>query len=121
MKNSNLAIDTGAPRSVTGHVVSGALASGALAGALNYDKFKKEQMSKNEAVQNTIKLSVQGGIATGSAIAAANYIGQGNFFGMLTAVSIGAMGVYATQKVSEEIESNFMEHKKSNTIENTGE
>jgi len=100
MTNSNLAINTGAPRNVTGHVVSGALASGALAGALNYDKFKKEQMSKEEAVQNTLKLSVQGGIATGSAIAAANYLGQGNVFGMLTAVSIGAMGVYAREKVN---------------------
>lgn len=104
MTNSTLAINTGAPRNVTGHVVSGAVASGALAGALNYDKFKKEQMSKEAAVQNTIKLSVQGGIATGSAIAAANYLGQGNIFGMLSAISIGAMGVYATEKVSDKIQ-----------------
>lgn len=118
MTNSNLAIDMGAPRSVAGHIVSGALASGALAGALNYDKFKKEQMSKNEAVQNTLKLSVQGGIATGSAIAAANYLGQGNIFGMLTAVSLGAMGVYATEKVSEQIENRIMiAHQEVKTIE----
>ncbi len=122
MTNSTLAIDMGAPRDVAGHVVSGALASGALAGALNYDKFKKEQMSKQQAIQNTLKLSVQGGIATGSAIAAANYLGQGNIFGMLSAVSIGAMGVYATEKVSEQIESSIMlKDEELQTIENTKE
>ena len=121
MTNSNLAIDTGTPRSVTGHVISGALASGALAGALNYDKFKKEQTSKDEAIQNTLKLSVQGGIATGSAIAAANYLGQGNIMGVLSAISIGAMGVYATEKVSEQIEQRKFAHEEINHIEEAGE
>jgi len=121
MTNSTLAIDTGTPRNVTGHVISGALASGALAGALNYDKFKKEQLSQQEAVQNTIKLSVQGGIATGSAIAAANYIGQGNILGMLSAISIGAMGVYATEKVSEQIEQTLLENQDLRQIEESGE
>jgi len=103
MTNSKLAIDTGAPRSVTGHVVSGALAAGALAAALNYNKYKKGEIAKKEAVKDSLKLSAQGGIATGSAIAAANYVGQGNIFGMLTAVSVGAMGVYAIEKVNEKI------------------
>jgi len=104
MTNSALMVDTGAPRSVSGHIVSGALASGALAGALNYNKLAKEEITKDEAVKNTVKLSAQGGIATGSAIAAANYLGQGNILGMLSAISLGAMGVYAVEKVSEKIE-----------------
>ena len=98
----NITIDTGAPRSVAGHVISGSLAAGAVAGALNYNKYKKGEIAKSEAVNNSLKLSAQGGIATGSAIAAANYMGQGNFLGMLTAVSLGAMGVYAVEKVSGE-------------------
>lgn len=101
---SNLAINTGAPRNVTGHVVSGALAAGALAAALNYNKYKKGEMAKNEAISNSLKLSAQGGVATGSAIAAANYMGKGNIMGVLTAISVGAMGVYAVEKVSEKLE-----------------
>ena len=84
---TNIVIDTGDQRSVTGHIVSGALASGALAGAINYNKYTKGEISKTKAVSNSLKLSAQGGIATGSAIAAANYLGQNNILGMLTAVS----------------------------------
>ncbi len=104
----SLSVDTGEARSVTGHVISGALASGALAGALNYNKYLKGEIDKKEAISDSLKLSAQGGIATGSAIAAANYMGQGNIFGMLTAVSIGMAGVYAVEKVSEKIEERFL-------------
>lgn len=103
MANSMM-IDTGAPRSVTGHVVSGALAAGAVASAMNYNAYKKGEMSKQKAIQDGMKLSVQGGIATGSAIAAANYLGKGNIMGMLTAISVGAMGVYGVQVASERLE-----------------
>lgn len=101
---NNTLIDTGDPRSVSGHIVSGALAAGALAGALNYNKYAKGEVSKTKALSNSFKLSAQGGIATGSAIAAANYLGQNNIFGMLMAVSLGAMGIYAVEKISEKIE-----------------
>ncbi|QKF81291.1 magnetosome protein MamC [Halarcobacter ebronensis] len=100
---NNLSINTGAPRNVTGHVVSGALAAGALAAAVNYNKYKKGEATKNEAINNSIKLSAQGGIATGSAIAAANYLGNGSVVKMLTAVSVGAMGIYAVEKLSEKL------------------
>lgn len=120
--SSTLAIDTGMPRNVTGHVVSGALAAGALAGAINYDKFKKEKMTKKEAVQSTIKLSAQGGIATGSAIAAANYMGTGKIFSALTAISLGAMGVYAVEKISDKLgDVDLIDHQETNKIESTGE
>jgi len=90
-------IDTGEPRSVTGHAVSGAVASAVVAGSINYE------ITKEEAVQNSIKLTVQGGVATGSAIAAANYLGKGNYLGMLAAVTLGLGGVYAVEKVAEKI------------------
>lgn len=108
-------IDTGAPRSVPGHIVSGTLASAALSGALNYDKVQKGEMHKNQAIQNTVKLSVQGGIATGSAIAAANYAGNGNVIGMLGAVSLGFAGVYMTEKFAQKLEMQNQHKMKAHT------
>lgn len=102
---TNIAINTGAPRNVTGHVVSGSLAAGALAAGINYNKYKKGQIGKNEAIQDSLKLSVQGGIVTGSSIAAANYIGEGSYMKMLTALSIGMAGVYAVEKINERLTS----------------
>ncbi|MCV6608056.1 MAG: hypothetical protein OIF32_07590 [Campylobacterales bacterium] len=97
-------INTGEPRNVTGHVVSGAAASAIVATGLNYSKYKKEEISKEEAIKNGVKLTVQGGIATGSAIAAANYLGQGKTLGFLSALAVGALGVYSVEKISEKIE-----------------
>ena len=107
---NRLAIDTGTPRSVQGHVVSGAFASGAIAAALNYNRYKKEQISKNEAIQDTLKLTIQGGIATSSAIAAANYLGEGSLIKMVNAVSLGIFGIYALEKIDEKITKKLTEH-----------
>ena len=101
---SSIAIDTGAPRSVSGHIVSGALAAATIAGALNYNRYLKGEISQKEALSSSLKLTAQGGIATGSAIAAANHLGSGNILGMLTAVSLGVMGVYAVEKMGDTIE-----------------
>jgi len=103
-KSSTFTIDTGEPRNVTGHVVSGAIASAIVAGSMNYNKYKKEEISKDEAIQDSLKLTAQGGIATGSAIAAANYVGQNNVMGFLTALSVGAMGVYVVEKISQNMQ-----------------
>eukprot|EP01156_Anaeramoeba_ignava_P020769 Anaeramoba_ignava/c17096_g1_i1.p7 GENE.c17096_g1_i1~~c17096_g1_i1.p7 ORF type:complete len:128 (-),score=9.11 c17096_g1_i1:3876-4259(-) len=119
---NNVVIDTGDPRSVTGHIISGTLAAGAVAGALNYNRYTKGEISKSAAVNNSLKLSAQGGIATGSAIAAANYLGQNNIFGMLTAVSVGAMGIYAVEKISEKIEEKtLLKDKQEELLEESGE
>ncbi len=96
-------IDTGAPRNVTGHVVSGAIASAAIAGGMQYSQLKQGKVSQKEAIATTVKLSLQGGIATGAAIAAANHLGRGSIFGVLGALSIGIAGVYAVEKVSEAV------------------
>ena len=104
MMTSSLAIDTGAERSVTGHLVSGTVFSAIFAGSMNYNKYKKNEITKNELINDTVKLAIQGGIGTASAIATSNYIGRGNWFGAMTAVSIGAIGVYSTQKVYERLD-----------------
>ncbi len=96
-------INTGEPRNVTGHVVSGALASAVVASGVNYNSYSKNELSKEEAVKNSIKLTIQGGVATGSAIAAANYLGKGNFLGMLGAISIGLGGIYAVEKINDKL------------------
>ena len=41
-----ITIDTGAPRNVLGHVISGAIASAVVSGAINYKKFKVEKFQK---------------------------------------------------------------------------
>lgn len=97
-------IDTGDDRSVTGHFISGTVFSAIFAGAMNYNKYKKEDISKEELVQDTGRLALQGGIGTASAVATANYVGNGNYIGALTAISLGAMGIYGVQKASEVLE-----------------
>jgi len=96
-------IDTGTPRSVVGHTISGAIASSIVAGAINYNKYQKEEISKNDAIKETIKLTTQGAIATGSAIATANAIGNGKMLHALGATLFGIAGIYITEKVSEKI------------------
>ncbi len=120
---NNVVIDTGDARSVTGHIISGALAAGAVAGALNYNRYVKKELTKQQAISNSVKLTTQGGIATGSAIAAANYLGQNNLLGMISAVSLGAMGVYAVEKLSEKLEERYLEAENEETelIEESGE
>lgn len=95
--------NVGLPRSVNGHVISGALASGMVAGALNYNQYKKEKITQEQAIKDSIKLTLQGGIATGSAIAASNALGRKSFLGMLSAVTIGIAGIYGVEKLYEKV------------------
>lgn len=104
MKTGSI-INTGEPRNVTGHIVSGAIASAIISGAINYKKVKNNQMNKQDAIKDTIKLTSQGAIATGAAIATANYIGTTNGFAKaLGALSVGLMGVYAIEVIDEKID-----------------
>ena len=43
---NKLAINTGAPRNVAGHFISGAIASSIVSGALNYRKYQKSRNFK---------------------------------------------------------------------------
>jgi len=103
---NRIVIDTGTPRSVNGHIVSGALASGTIASALNYHRYNKNEIDKKEAIQSTLKLAIQGGIATSSAIAAANFLGEGKIFKMLSVISLGVFGIYTLEKIDEKISKN---------------
>lgn len=94
-------INTGDERNITGHFVSGAVFSAIFSSAMNYNKYKKSEITKKEMIQDTAKLTIQGGLGTASAIATANYIGKGNYVGALTALSLGAMSLYATEKAYE--------------------
>lgn len=101
-------IDTGAPRNVLGHIISGAVASAIVSGTINYKKLKNKEISSEEAIKDTIKRTSQGAIATGSAIATTNYIGQrGGFLKALTAASIGMSGIYALELIDDRIGANY--------------
>lgn len=103
-------INTGEPRNVLGHIVSGAVASAIVSGTINYKKVKEAEISPNEAIKDTVKRTSQGAIATGAAIATANYIGQkGGLFKALTAASIGMAGIYALEVIDEQLENKYEE------------
>jgi hypothetical protein len=104
-----IVIDTGTPRNVLGHVISGAIASAVVSGAINYKKAKSRQITKKDAIKDTIKRTSQGAIATGSAIATANYLGQkGGLFKAITAASIGMIGIYAIEVIEEKLDQKYL-------------
>ncbi len=107
-------INTGEPRSITGHVVSGALASGIISSTVNYKKYQNGDINYVDAIQNTTKITMQGGIATGAAISATNHLGPagGGLFKALTAISIGMAGIYAV-----EVADQLLSHKLSEKAE----
>ena len=98
-------IDTGEPRNVLGHIVSGAVASAIISGSINYKKVKEKKITSKEAARDTVKIASQGAIATGSAIATANYVGQQNgFLKAMTALSVGMAGIYAVEVINDKLE-----------------
>ncbi|MFY9073960.1 hypothetical protein CRU99_10590 [Malaciobacter mytili] len=101
-------IDTGTPRNVLGHVISGAIASAVVSGTINYKKAKEAKISSNEAIKDTVKKTTQGAIATGTAIATANYLGQqGGFLKAMTALSIGMAGIYAVEVIDDKLNEKY--------------
>lgn len=101
-------INTGEPRNVLGHIVSGAIASAIVSGTINYKKLKEQEISQKDAIKDTVKRTSQGAIATGAAIATANYLGQkGGFFKALSAASIGMAGIYALEVIDEKLEEKY--------------
>jgi len=95
-------INTGEPRNILGHIISGAVASALVSGTLNYKKVIDKKESRAAALKDTIKKTSQGAIATGTAIATSNYLGQkGGLMKALSAVSIGMAGIYALEVLDE--------------------
>ncbi|MFV0481311.1 MAG: hypothetical protein ACK5LP_04945 [Campylobacteraceae bacterium] len=93
-------INTGTPRSVTGNAISGAFAASIIAAGISYNYALNKKISKKDVAKKSIKLGLQGGVATGSAIAATNYIGNKQYLKSLLALSVGLAGVYAVDKIS---------------------
>ncbi len=105
----DLTINTGAPRNVLGHIISGAIASAIVSGAINYKRVQSKQISRKDAIKDTIKRTSQGAIATGSAIATANYLGQkGSLLKAVTSLGIGIAGIYALEVAEEKIEQKYL-------------
>ena len=101
-------LDTGEPRNVIGHIVSGAVASAVVSGTINYKKAKDGEITTQEAVNDSVKKATQGAIATGTAIATANYVGQsGGFFKALTAISVGIAGIYAVEVLDDKLKQSY--------------
>lgn len=98
--NNNFTIDTGSQRHVIGHAISGAIAVGVVSSVTNAKKVKEEKLEKNEAIRNTIKDSVIGGVATATAISVSNNLGDPNksLFQALGSLAIGLGAIYTIEK-----------------------
>ncbi len=114
-------INTGTPRNVLGHVISGAIASMVVSGAINYKKYQNGELKKCDAIKDTTKRASQGAIATGSAIATTNYIGEGNYLRAFTAASIGLAGIYALEIIEEKLEQKYLTNQNLQLEENIDE
>jgi len=114
---NKLAINTGAPRNVAAHFISGAIATSIVSGAVNYRRYQNEEISRSEFINDTLKTSLQGAIATAGAIATTNYLGEGKVMHAMTAMSVAASGVYGTQKVYEKLEIQAKKNKELNNAE----
>lgn len=96
-------INTGMPRSITGHALSGGIIGFMLGGACAYAKYKNNTISKQEAIIDTAKSTLEGGIVTACGIAAANALGnsaKSPFVNVLEAsayVGVGIASIYAIQ------------------------
>lgn len=91
-------INTGTPRSVMGHFVSGSVASLIMAGVVNYRRLQRGEIESKEAGIDTLKKTLQGGILTASAIATANHIGTSGFLRALATLSVGVACVYGVER-----------------------
>ena len=100
VNNSKILADN-TQRDVTSFLISGTIFSATFAGSINYSKYKKGELTKKEAIKDTVKLGVQGGIGTGCAVSATNYIAKGEYMNALFAIGLGAVGIYATEKLYE--------------------
>jgi len=91
-------------RDVASFIISGTIFSATFAGSMNFKKYRKKEITRTEAIQDTVKLASQGGMGTGCAVAAANAFGKGDYVNGLLAIGMGAVGVYGIEKISESVE-----------------
>lgn len=95
------AMDAYIERDATSYLVSGTIFSATFAGAMNLSRYNKKEITKKEMLKDTAKLAIQGGIGAGSAVAATNCIGKGDYLNAILVMGIGAIGVYGTEKMAQ--------------------
>lgn len=83
------------------YFISGTIASSIVSGGLNYKKVKQGEMTKNEAIEDTVKISSQAGIASGSAIASVQYLANKNYLGAALSIAVGVGSILAIEKVCQ--------------------
>lgn len=98
-------INTGMPRSIAGHALSGGVIALILSGAYEYSKVQKGEISQKEALKNTAIATLEGGIITACGIAAANSLGSTqsplkNLLEAATLVAIGMASIYGIQTLA---------------------
>lgn len=101
-------LDTGAQRSITGHIVSGGVAGLLLASYTNYQQYKEGTISQDKAIKNTLVAGAQGAIVTACAIGVSNALGSNNKGGFQAVLEssayllAGAAGAYLISNLNED-------------------
>lgn len=100
-------INTGTPRSVKGHAVSGAAFAFMLSSAYEFAKYQQGQKDKQLIAKNIIQATIEGGIIAASGIAASNTLGDRSktpirsSLEALAYLGVGIAGVYAVNKIAQ--------------------
>ena len=116
MQSNNYTVDTGTPRHVFGHAVSGAVSVGVVSGIANRARCKKEEINRQEALRSTLKDALIGGVATATAVSVANNLGspQKSLFQTLGSLVLGAGAIYTIEKSASLQETKMLENKANN-------
>ena len=103
--STNFTINTGEPRHVYGHAVSGGIAVGTISSIKNSNLVKEKKIDKKEAIRNTLKDTLVGSIATATAVSVANDLGnpQKSLFQTLGSLAIGIGAIYTIEKGANKI------------------
>ena len=80
--------------------LAGSIASGLTSAYLNNKKFKNAEISKNRAINTTIKETAQGSIASIATIVGAKYYDKNNYLGAIASVGLGIAGIALIEKIS---------------------
>ncbi|WP_394908586.1 hypothetical protein [uncultured Helicobacter sp.] len=96
--------DTGMPRSLNAHAVSGAAAGLIAAGITNYQYYKKGEITQSQALGNTLKSTMQGALLGVCTIGIANALGSpqnalSNVLESSAYLLVGVAGSYALENI----------------------
>lgn len=100
--NTKLTAPLGVNVTPLDYLVSGTVTSALIAGGINYSKTKKGEISKDEAIKDTIKVSAQTGVASGSAVASLQYLISKRYIAAAVSAAVGVSGVVAIEKFCQD-------------------